>query len=166
MRKEKEGKGLWALVKATWAFLKATPGFVWFSLFFAGGFLPEDYGGKAFASLAGIVLALFLLRLVRGRKRYVVAVFLPVITCLLVRFASGGVYLCVTDVNVRGFVLGKSMVFYGAVLYYFGRLWETILSFGEVGTFAESFWANYLFILILVGMIVCLTTVFFRKSSA
>jgi len=141
-----------------------------FGILFAGSFLP-NITGKASAALAGLVLALYVLGMIRGRKRYLLAVVLPVVACILVRFASHGAYMCITDSRARDAAAQKAQaaanyasVFFSTTGRYASRLWETVWSVREAITgfvrtgktqCLEPAADNLQFILVLLAMFVC-----------
>jgi hypothetical protein len=152
-----------------------------FGVLFAGSFLP-NMAGKVFAALAGLVLALYVLSLMHGKKRYLLAIVLPVLACITVRFASHGTYMCITDSRARDAAAGKvqaaahyAAVFFNTIGRYASRLWETVWSvrdaftgFLHTGKFQclEPAAENLQFILILLAMLVCIIAVFRNRRPA
>jgi hypothetical protein len=102
-----------------------------FGILFLGSFLPRTYG-KASAALTGLMLAMYVLELMRGRKRYILAFILPALACIVVRYSSYGVYRVVTQDAARDAAAEKARtaahyagMFAGTVGRYGSRLWET-----------------------------------------
>jgi hypothetical protein len=145
---------------------------IYFLMFFGGSFFPGLWG-RAFASLAGMLLALYLLGLVRGKKGYILAVILPIVSCMIVRCVSSHVYRWITDVEARGALWRKISAIVDNAVHYGNRLFETALSLGGFVEFFRA-WdakssfgpilANMQFVLIFVGMGVCLFSVMRKKG--
>jgi hypothetical protein len=152
-----------------------------FGILFMCSFLPGVYG-KASAALAGLVISLYVLEIMRGKKRYVLALILPALNCILVRYASHGTYTCITDNVARDAAAEKAKVFAhyaglfaGTIGRYGARLWETLqASWEAIIAFRETPSLNSLapaaeysqFLIILLSVFVCLIAVFRNKSRS
>jgi hypothetical protein len=145
---------------------------VWFAMFFGGSFGP-GLCGKVFASLAGIVLSLYLLSLMRGNRRYVFAVALPVLSCIFIRFFSGSVYGWIVDIEARGVMLGRVNAMVDCVVHYCERIGQTAYSLWGVVEFFQT-WElgslspileNSQFVVVVFGMVLCPIMMIFRKTA-
>lgn len=154
--------------------VRKLPRSVWFAIFFGGSFLPGSFG-KISAALAGMILALYLLSLMRGGKRYVFAIVLPVMTCIVVRLASGNVYRWIVDVDARDEAVRRMYSMVNMVVHYFRRIGETVCGFRDaVSGFCQTWeiqclepiWGNIQFVLILLIMVVCVVAVFRREDAS
>jgi hypothetical protein len=143
-----------------WAIVKNMPRFVWF-VTFSGGMLLPGLWGKAFASLAGIILSLYVIDMARGMKKYVLALIFPIVGCIVMRFASGYIYLLSIDVEARKAMWRKIITVVEVFLHYCYRLIETL----KGGLSLGSILANVQFVLIFVGIGVCLIYSFSRKNA-
>ena len=148
------------------------PKCVYFLILFGCSFLPGLWG-KMSAALAGMIFTLYLLSLMQGIKRYVLAIVLPIITCIAVRLASSCIYGWIVDVQARQEAISKVYVLKDSLFHYCQRLFETVLcSKDAVSGFCKNWEFQSLyplvecsqFILILIIMGVCMVTVFRDKE--
>ena len=148
------------------------PKWAWFLCLFLGSFLPWLFG-KCSAVLAGMILTLYLLDLIQGRKKYILAIVLPIVTCIFIRLASNSVYLWVVDTQAREEMSIKVNFVINSLLHYFQRIWETICGINEAFTgFYETkefqtlkpVAGNIQFVLILLVIGVCFIRVFRKKE--
>ncbi len=146
-----------------------------FGILFAGSFMPGAWG-KVFAALAGLVLALCILELFTGRKRCILALFLPIAACIAVRFVSYGAYRCMADDSFRdaaasrtAVALGYAGIVLGTVVHYVLRCWEAFWSckeafqtFYRTHEFAslEPVGKHIQFLTIMLAMVVCMVHAF------
>jgi len=151
---------------------RSLPWWVWFVGFFGGSFAPGIYG-KLFATMAGIALALYLLGLMRGKKRYFLGPVMPIFCCIAVRLVSGSVYMWIVHAEARRIALGKACAVRDIIVHYFARVWETILVFEGVGTFFKT-WnfrdlepvaRNIQFVVLIIGIILCVGVAVFRGQE-
>jgi len=149
------------------------PKFVWFMVFFGLCFLPGLLG-KISATLTGMILSLYLLGLMQGKKRYVLAVVLPVIACISIRLVSNCIYGWIVDVESREEAIRKVCVVKDSVVHYVNRIYETVSCFEDsVSKFHQTWEFKYLkpvfensqFILILLIMVICVISVFLDKKE-
>lgn len=145
---------------------------IWFAIFFAGSFLPNIFG-KVSAVFAGAVLSVFLLGFFKGKKRFVLAIVLPVVACLVVRLLSNWVYKGVVNVQFRGEIFSWMDSVWTMIVHYLRRLEEGILSlrgfvlFFQTWEFSElaPVWRDIQFVLMLPVMIYCLVVSVQKRAS-
>lgn len=152
-----------------------------FSFLFLGSFFPDPYG-KIFAVLAGTILALYLLGLMTGKKRYFLAVVLPLITCIFVRFTSYGIYKFLFDSAFRDKTAEKfqTIVYclncvFGSINNYLLKSWETLCSLKyavegfldtkDIRCFIEPILKNSHFFVLILAMLICIVAVFRAKKA-